>query len=319
MSNPVEELVAGEALGAYLKRIRESKGLSLEELSQKTRISFETLQSIEAGEWNKFPIEAYIRGYLNSVSKALGLEPAVVLSLFSKEVGSSYSREFMADSAIAMEEGNFSGGKLKSGKNGTKAVVIVLILLAVAFFAGMHFLKSEKLPESPVPENVPSAAIDEDSTSFGMEIPEGAENIPPESLSAVPDSLPMKAALDSARKEAAKGNSATTFITSSASKSDSAAPVVSGKVNILIERLDSATSWIGFYRSLNDNQVLKEGNLSSSRSKISYEYGDTLCVVIGNPDAVRRMVVNGKALEVPVVKGRSSRFCVTPDGKFTRR
>ncbi len=62
MTNSVEPKTSEESLGAYLKKIRESKGLSLEDLSQKTRISLKLLQQIEAGEWEKFPVEAYVRG-----------------------------------------------------------------------------------------------------------------------------------------------------------------------------------------------------------------------------------------------------------------
>ena len=39
MTNSVEPKTSEESLGAYLKKVRESKGLSLEDLSQKTRIS----------------------------------------------------------------------------------------------------------------------------------------------------------------------------------------------------------------------------------------------------------------------------------------
>lgn len=316
MPSPVEDIAQGESLGAYLKRVRESKGLSLEDLSQKTKLSLEILQKVEAGEWKKFPIEAYIRSYLNSISKTLGLEPGRVLAFYSQEAGSSYSREFQAEDSISMDGGNFSGEKLRHGNGTTKVVIIILLLLAAAFFACMHFLNKGASPAAE--EKSPTPAVMEDTSSFEQEIPEGAENIPADSSSV--DSLPMQAALDSARKEAAKGNSATTFITSSESKADTAAPkAVNGKIRISVEALDSASAWVGFYRSLNDNAVLKEGNITPNRKKISFEYADTLCAVIGNPDAVRQMLVNGKAVSIPIIKGRSSRFCIAPNGKFTRR
>ena len=125
MSDFVEEKASNEKLGEYLKRVRESKGISLEEFSQKTRVSLEHLQEIEAGEWNKFPVEAYVRGYLNSIAVALGLDMPKVLECYSKEVGSSYSEEFVAPKTITSESEGFAGKKLNANKNSFKAVLIV--------------------------------------------------------------------------------------------------------------------------------------------------------------------------------------------------
>ena len=46
MSDFAEEKASNEKLGEYLKRVRESKGISLEEFSQKTRVSLEHLQEM---------------------------------------------------------------------------------------------------------------------------------------------------------------------------------------------------------------------------------------------------------------------------------
>ena len=47
MADFIEEKSSDEKLGAYLKRVRESSGLSLDDLSQKTRISIANLQNID--------------------------------------------------------------------------------------------------------------------------------------------------------------------------------------------------------------------------------------------------------------------------------
>ena len=319
MNPTVEPKNPDEPLGAYLKRIRENKGFSLEDLSQKTRISLEHLQQIEAGAWEKFPVEAYVRGYLNSVSEALGLAMPEILAAYSKEAGSSYSREFLAAETLSSGEEAFPGKKLPRKTGNSKIVIIVLVLLCAAFLCGVYLLKSPR-QVAPQPENSPSPVAEEDTSSFETDIPDGAENVPPESLSVAPDTL-RSVSPDTAGKLSDKGNSATTFIVSSDSRS---APVdslrdESGKLSVSIVGSDSALSWVGIYRSLNDNKVLREGNISSARSRISYSYGDTLCLVIGNPDAVGQMLVNGKRMNVPVRKGYASRFCVAPNGKFTRR
>ena len=295
----------------------------MEEFSQKTRVSLEHLQEIEAGEWNKFPVEAYVRGYLNSIAVALGLDMPKVLECYSKEVGSSYSEEFIAPKTITSESEGFAGTKLNANKNSFKAVLIVIIILATAFFAGVKFLNKMSLaPEPPTPVPVQKAAIvEDDTTSFETTVPDGAENVPPESLNVEQDSSAMQAALDSAKKISAKGSSVTTFLSSDsrATEKKDSVPEAKGKLHVTISGRDSSTSWVGIYRSLNDNKVLKEANITSSKSAIRYTYNDTLCVVIGNSDAVGQMTVNGKVTKVPVRKGYASRFCLTTNGKFTRR
>lgn len=319
MTNSVEPKTSDESLGAYLKKIRESKGLSLEDLSRKTHIALNLLQQIEAGEWEKFPVEAYVRGYLNSISEALGLAMPEVLAAYSKEAGSSYSQEFLAAETLSSGEESFAGKKLKQGSGGSKVAILVVVILAVAFLAGVYFLKFSSNNALPHPEK-PEATPVEETPSFEAEVPDGAENIPPESLSVALDTL-SSAEPDTAKKVSAKGNSATTFIVSSDSREKVSEDSTenAGKLSVSLSGNDSASSWVGIYRSLNDNKVLREGNISTSRSRISYSYGDTLCLVIGNPDAVGQMLINGKRINVPVRKGHASRFCVAPNGKFTRR
>lgn len=326
MSDFVEEKASNERLGDYLKRVRETKGISLDELSLKTHISLEHLAEIEAGEWNKFPVEAYVRGYLNSIAVTLGLDMPKILEYYSKEVGSSYSQEFLAPSAVSSVTESFAGGKLGSNKSSLKTVLIVVLVLALAFFAGVKFLNKTSMDskiQNPTPAPVQTtAAVEDDTTSFDATVPDGAENVPPESVNVAVDSSAMKAALDSAKKDSAKGSSATIFITSSASQEKPQTEIVpdaSGKVRVTIVGKDSVTSWVGIYRSLNDNKVLREGNIVTRHSKISYAYNDTLCVVVGNPDAVSKLYVNDKETVLPVRKGYASRFCIAPNGKFTRR
>lgn len=314
----LEDKTPEESLGAYLKRIRESKGLSLEELSGRTRVALGYLQEIEAGNWKNFPIEAYVRAYLNSVSEVLGLDSSKILTLYSKEAGSSYSQEFVSIDPVTSDAETFSGGRPKLEGKHPKLLLAVLVVLLVAVLAAMYLMKSAPAEEILVDPLPTEAESEEDTTSFAAEIPDGAESVAPESLAVEQDTSAMAAALDSARKVAAKGSSATTFITSSDSKA-SAADSTANQIRITIVGNDSAVSWVGIYRSLNDNKVLREANITSPRSKISYTYNDTLCVVIGNPDAVGVMLVNDKKVKVPVRKGYSSRFCLTTDGKFTRR
>jgi len=60
-------------LGDFLKQKRLDKNYSLEKLSQKTKISVNILKSLEANDYDHLPSAAYIKGFVGSYAKVLGL------------------------------------------------------------------------------------------------------------------------------------------------------------------------------------------------------------------------------------------------------
>jgi cytoskeleton protein RodZ len=71
-------------LGALLLEEREKKGLSLEDMEKKTRLRPHVLAAIEAEEWDKLPQPVFVRGFIRSYAKALGLERAKVAEFCNK-------------------------------------------------------------------------------------------------------------------------------------------------------------------------------------------------------------------------------------------
>lgn len=62
-------------LGEYLKEKRIEKNYSLEKFSQKTKISVNILKSLESNDFEHLPSAAYIKGFVTSYIKVLGLAP----------------------------------------------------------------------------------------------------------------------------------------------------------------------------------------------------------------------------------------------------
>ena len=62
------------SLGAQLKKIRESRGISLEEISQKTHIRLAYLESIESDDLQRLPLGPQRRGFLRLYASELGVE-----------------------------------------------------------------------------------------------------------------------------------------------------------------------------------------------------------------------------------------------------
>ena len=61
--------------GSSLKGIRESMGIDLKQISQKTKINRENLEWLEEERFEKLPALVYIRGFIMEYAKALKLDP----------------------------------------------------------------------------------------------------------------------------------------------------------------------------------------------------------------------------------------------------
>jgi transcriptional regulator with XRE-family HTH domain len=80
--------------GEHLKREREMRGVSLEEVSSATRISTKFLVAIENGQWNQLPGGAFNRGFIRSTSRYLGLDEDGMVAEYSLETknnGTAYA------------------------------------------------------------------------------------------------------------------------------------------------------------------------------------------------------------------------------------
>lgn len=61
-------------VGGYLKTIRTSQGLSLQQVAQRTHIQPGQLRAIETGNWMKLPEAIYVKGFLKKYAQSLGLD-----------------------------------------------------------------------------------------------------------------------------------------------------------------------------------------------------------------------------------------------------
>ncbi len=79
-------LEQGTTVGQYLQRQRENHKISLESISQGTRIKSAFLQALEEDAFHLLPAETYVRGFLQCYAKFINLDPAEVLSLYHSQV-----------------------------------------------------------------------------------------------------------------------------------------------------------------------------------------------------------------------------------------
>jgi cytoskeleton protein RodZ len=68
-----------ESLGKYLKKERESRKISLKELSKNIKIREQFLKAVEEDRHDLLPSPTYVKGFLSAYAKYLGLDPNEVI------------------------------------------------------------------------------------------------------------------------------------------------------------------------------------------------------------------------------------------------
>ncbi len=108
-----------EGVGHSLKVVRERQGLSLADVSARTRIRRQHLAAIEDGKFVELPGAVYITGFLRTYAETLGLNPEEVVA------------GFQAESDLARQPHNFVF-PMPRPEARTPRLLLVLVALAVA-------------------------------------------------------------------------------------------------------------------------------------------------------------------------------------------
>jgi cytoskeleton protein RodZ len=82
-----EEPASADGVGEFLRRERELRHISLDEVAERTKISRRYLEAIEAGRYERLPGETFVRGFIRSYAQSVGLDPDDTLLMYSQARG----------------------------------------------------------------------------------------------------------------------------------------------------------------------------------------------------------------------------------------
>jgi cytoskeletal protein RodZ len=260
---------AEEKLGEYLKRARLAAGIDQAELAREIRITPEMLDHLENGRYDKLPVQAYVRGYLNTICTRLELNRAKVLDWYAGEVGRNYSAIIATDQILI---GNHE--KLKSGDKGNgklimisaAAVLLVLVLIMNANNGGADSQNATRLADS----------LDSVAKAESLQTADTLQNSDTAGLSA--DSTVSTDSTDTVKSAA-----------------DSASKIASAVETTLKFECMRDSTWV---------RVKKVGGLSWARlvhkgDKPRFvSHSDTMKVSIGSPEKTR-LYINEEQAKIP--------------------
>jgi cytoskeleton protein RodZ len=120
-----------ENFGSYLKKERELRGVSLEEISGETKIHIRFLQALEENKFDELPGEVFVKGYIRSYANIIGSDVVEVLNIYNEYLINNIKNSLDSVTPSNTSDKTFLGFAL-----------IGLIVLALIF--GVRFLISSK-------------------------------------------------------------------------------------------------------------------------------------------------------------------------------
>ena len=153
----IPEAMAKSTFGDRLKREREMRGVSLEEISTATRIGTRFLEALETEQWDRLPGGVFNRGFVRAVARFLGLDEEDMVAEYALATNDQREVAVWALSPPAPPPGrNWRPSLL---------VAIGIVFVGVAWFGWNRFgylLPWSAGPDPATPHSTAKAPLPED-------------------------------------------------------------------------------------------------------------------------------------------------------------
>lgn len=164
------EAAEPRGVGWHLRKARENKGLSIDQVAAETRISKRHIECIEAGRFDELPGRTYAIGFSRTIAKIVGLDQADVATMVRDEM----QIEGLRDRQVGNGSGTFEPGDPARAPGGRlvwfSLFAVVLLLVGIFFAARAWFSPAAELPSL-------ADGSSADATEDGQEGQEGAQAV----------------------------------------------------------------------------------------------------------------------------------------------
>lgn len=145
----------GESFGAFLRRERELRGVSLDQIADETRILVANLKALEEDDRSRLPERVFVLGYIRAYAKAVGIDANEAVLRYDEYL---QSREPPPAMTLALPR--------RKSRTGHIALFAALLALGVAVIVCLKLAlgpRDEKSDLAPSGEEVaqPAAAAPE--------------------------------------------------------------------------------------------------------------------------------------------------------------
>ena len=284
------------SFGANLKRERELRGISLEEISKTTKISRRLLEAIEKDRFDSLPGGIFRKAFLKSYAKYLGMNEEQVLH--------EYTLAFESPPPNPDEKQQIATASSKPKRTGALVIagILALLIFAVVYFLlkPSNFTVHESIPptaQSPQPPkselNTARAAPEPQSAAAARQSPPVSSTVQP----GIPANGLAPTSAIHIDPSATTGTSQLKVLGELAKKPEpspllpgnSDARITDSPIELTLEATEQ--TWISVVSG--ENKLFKGMMMPNESKKFSLQ--TPLSLVLGNAGGVK-VVVNGQLL-----------------------
>ena len=302
------------SFGDRLKKEREKRGMTLEDVSNATKIGVRSLRALEQEKFELLPGGVFNKGFVRSYAKHLGLDDEAVVADYLEAAGEAAPASTLADPA----EGQSGAESADSGSLESFPFRSIAVILAVAalLVAGWLYYSRRGSRESAA-QNA-SATAESAATVSGNP----ARSAPAPVADPTPGGSAAEQSTNSTQESTSIGAQGPTFSATQGSVPVSATPT-SAQASSGSVAGGSARSGANFELSLRaiddvwlsitvDSQPPAEALLIQGQTK-TMRASSRIVMRIGNP-VVLRASVNGKPVPIRGAEGQPETLIFTASG-----
>ena len=146
VTDPLDEIqVVPEDIGAILRNAREAAGYSITDVAQRLRLSRHHIENLEAERFDLFPVSVFLRGYLTSYARLLGIDAEPLLEAYDRR-GFGPPQLHSQDSARSPARGS------EFTVTATTLVVIAVLIVLSALWWREQWTEEDLLTSPPLEE-----------------------------------------------------------------------------------------------------------------------------------------------------------------------
>lgn len=144
-----------EEFGAELQRLRESAGVSLDDIVSETKIGIAVLRNLESGRFSYLPERVFTRNFVRQVGEAIGFEPDVLAEWFDL-AWNSHTLRSGSHPAIALADPE-PPRAFKAWMWGPIALGVIILLGAIIVLGAKVLRDEQEGPQAAAGLPVPTA------------------------------------------------------------------------------------------------------------------------------------------------------------------
>lgn len=167
-------------IGTQLKELRISKGLTIEDIQDITKIRTRYLQAIEEGNLDKLPGKFYERAFIKSYAEVVNLDSEILNQYFESLSGEKTENVQIIDNYYSKE--NFFSKLVKWFSKSLVYILIILVIFIIYIFV-VFFSNNGDNPQDDIIGNTrPDYQNENENTKPDEQSPENQEEELPEEI-----------------------------------------------------------------------------------------------------------------------------------------